>query len=254
MEALCATLQKNPHKNLSLKPITLRFEAEIDETQTTDGIGPGGLHPIFLDPPGPVSLYLWLTDPMYRGASANVRRTIIREKIMEITSTVEQECRGVKWRRPKILEQLAAQQTAAVSPPQDTWELDRALAHIFQYQKVLVDEANRKVMFVPEDPRLWSTDRPVWIVGIGSRVVFHKGPEHDCRAHVSAWVAGREEEAWHISWPEAEGTLETIRDKLAVTGAKPRCEKPKKQDYAVVLGRVESVRHLAGFTAVAATP
>jgi hypothetical protein len=252
MEALRATLQKNPHKNLSFKPITFQFEAEIDETQTTDGIGPGGLHPVFLDPPGPVSLYMWITDPMFRGATANVRRVMLRDKIMEITLLVEQECRGAKWRRPKILEQLAAQQTAAVSPPQDTWELDRALAHIYQYQKVLVDEANRKIVFTPDNPTLWSADRPVWIVGIGSRVVFHKGQEHDCRQHVLAWLEGREDAGWHVSWPEAEGTLEAIKSAAAAAGAKPKCEKPKKQDYAVVLGRLECIKHLAGFAATTA--
>ena len=107
-------------------------------------------------------------------------------------------------------------------------------------------------MFTPSDPRLWSSDLPIWIVGIGSRTIFHKGQEHNCSRHVLAWLEGREEAGWHISWPEAEGTLEAIKSRLMELSAKPTCEKPKKQDYAATLGRLESIRHLAAANATPA--
>jgi hypothetical protein len=138
------------------------------------------------------------------------------------------------------MEQLAAQQSAAVSPPQDTWELDRALAHIFEYQKVIVDEANKTVVFIPGNPAVWSSERPVWIVGVGSRTVFHKGAEHDCRRNVLSWLEGREDDGWTIKWPEAEGTMEEMKGRIA-----PRPGKLKKQEMAAILGRVESIRNLA---------
>jgi hypothetical protein len=244
MEALREVLSQNAKKNLCLKPILIQFEAEIDEKQSQDGIGPGGLHPIFLDPPGPVSVYLWLTDTLYRGATPQLRRVMLREKIIEITGDVERECRGVKWRRPKVLEQLAAQQSAAVSPPQDTWELDRALAHIFEYQKVLVDEANRTVVFIPDNPAMWVADRPVWIIGVGSRTVFHKGQEHDCRKALPSWLEDRQTAGWTVKWPDADGSLEELKQRAAALGVSFRMEKPKKQDYSEKLGKVESMKRL----------
>jgi hypothetical protein len=252
MEAIRATLEKNTHKNLSLKPITIRFEAEVQETQSKEGVGPGGLHPVFMDPPGPVAVWAWLTDPMYRGATVQARRVMLREKILELTVKVEEECRGAKWRRPKILEQLAAQQSAATSPPQDTWELDRAMATLFEYQKVLIDEANKTVTFIPDDPRKWSRERPTWVVGIGSRAVFHRGDAHDLGGELSAWLEGRESSGWEVRWPSADGTLEEIKKSLAEAGGlQPRCEKPKKQDYADVLGRSQAIRLFAGWAQVA---
>jgi len=62
-----------------------------------------------------------------------------------------------------------------VSPPMDTHELDIGMCALFGYQKLCVDEANKKVRFFPADPRTWSAELPVW-VQLQGRVRFFTGP------------------------------------------------------------------------------
>jgi hypothetical protein len=197
-----------------------------------------------------VSLYLWKTDPEFRAATSQVRRTILRDAILKLTDRVDKELRGVKWSRKKVLEQLAAQQTSAVSPPMDTPELDAALAHLFGYQKVVLDEANKKVHFFPRDPRTWSAELPIWGGTAGARAVVHGRGETSVGAGLSSWLGQREKEGWKIDWVEAEGTLEDIKAKMAQkglgvgAGAAAAGSKPKKADWALALGRAEILDHL----------
>jgi len=129
----------------------------------------------------------------------------------------------------------------------DTPELDRALCHLLGYQKVIVDEAgSKKIKFFPENPLAWSAEYPVWGSSIGARAVLHRGCEEPVSIGLAKWLQDREDEGWSVPWPPAEGTLDDIRGKLLQRGLRcsPRIEKPKKADYAAVLGRAEAMSHL----------
>jgi hypothetical protein len=241
--------EKNPHRTREVIPIEISVVSDTQEGVEAPATLPGGWSPTPLEPPGPVSLYLWKTDPEFRGATPAVRRTILRDMILKITERADAELRGIKWQRKKILEQVAAQQTAAVSPPMDTHELDTGMCALFGYQKVSVDEANKKVRFFPADPRTWSAELPVWGATTGSRAVLHARGESSVGVGLAAWVCEREREGWKIDWPEADGTLEDIKGKMAQrgVGVGPRLEKPKKADWAAALGRVEAIAALGKF-------
>jgi hypothetical protein len=49
-----------------------------------------------------------------------------------------------------------------------------------------------------------------------------------------------------MSYCDAEGTLESMKQTMSELniGVGSRIEKPKKADYAAVLGRVQTIRHL----------
>lgn len=242
----------NPNRALTVDPIEIRRVSDTQEGEDGPASGPGGWVPTPLDPPGPVALALWKTNPEFRAGGSQVRRTILREAILELTVRVEKELRGIKWHRKKVLEQLAAQQTAAVSPPMDTPELDRALAELYSMQLVLVDEANKKIRFVPEDPRNWSAESEecqIWGASHGCRAVFHATREGPISGGLSAWVSGLESAGWKIFWPEAEGTLEEMKKIMVARGVSVRgsgmaTDKPKKVDYAAALGRAQSIWRL----------
>ena len=240
---------QNPHRKREVCPIEITAVSDTQEGVDAPATLAGGWVPTPLEPPGPVSLYLWKTDPEFRGATPAVRRTILRDALLKITERVELELRGVKWQRKKILEQVAAQQTSAVSPPMDTHELDTGLCALFGYQKVSVDEANKKVRFFPADPRAWSKELPVWGATAGSRAVLHKPGENSVGSGLAIWLGEREREGWKIDWPEADGTLEDIKSKMAQrnAGLGPRLDKPKKADWAAALGRAEAIAALAKF-------
>ena len=246
LKQLQSWIQENPNRTREVPPIEIRVISDTQEGEDVPATVAGGLVPTPLEPPGPVSHVLWKTDPEFRAATAQVRRSLLREAILLVTERADAELRGVKWQRKKVIEQLAAQQTAAVSPPMETPELDRALAHLYNYQKVIVDEAGKKVKFVPADPRTWSAEFPIWGATTGSRAVLHRAGEESIGTGLAQWVEGRERDGWTIAWPEAEGTLEEIHATLAQRGIRdrPRVDKPKKADWALTLGRSESIAHL----------
>lgn len=242
--------KSNPNRALTVDPIEIVRVSDTQEGEDGPASGPGGWVPTPLDPPGPVALLLWKTNPEFRAAGSQVRRTILRDKILELTTRVESELKGIRWGKKKIVEQLAAQQTAAVSPPMDTPELDRAIAELYGVQLVLVDEANKKVRFVPEDPRTWSAEsdtRQVWAASHGCRAVFHGPGEGAISKGLGTWVAGQESAGWKVFWPEAEGTLEEMKKTMLEKGigVGRGVDKPKKADYAVALGRGEAQRRLS---------
>lgn len=253
-------VKENPSRSRTVIPIEIRIVSDTQEGEDEPMSSAGGLVPTPLEPPGPVSLWLWKTNPEYRAGTAQVRRSILRDSIVELQRRVDIELRGSRWGRKKILEQLAAQQTAAVSPPMDTPELDRALAHLFGYQKVIVDEANKRVKFAPEDPRSWSEELPIWGATAGSRAVLHRTGERSIGEGLAVWLGEREAEGWRVAWPEADGTLEELKAVakqrgFSVGGGGLRTEKPKKADWSAAIGRAEAIAHLGrlgGTAAVAA--
>ena len=227
-------------------PIEICAVSDTQEGVDAPATVAGGWIPTPLEPPGPLSLYLWKTDPEFRGGTPPVRRTILRDAILKITERVETELRGVKWHRKKVLEQLAAQQTSAVSPPMDTPELDTGLCAIFGYQKICLDEANKKIEFFPADPRTWTSELPVWGATTGSRAILHRPGEEPVGAGLALWLSDREREGWKIDWPVADGTLEEIKKKMLErgTGVGTGVDKPKKADWAAALGRAEAITAL----------
>jgi hypothetical protein len=234
----------NPTRKACVPPIEIRINSDTQEGQDAPATVAGSWIPVLLDPPGPVSLYLWKTDPEFRAGTVHLRRAILRDTILLIHARVDAELRGHKYSRKKILEQLSAQQTAAISPPQDTPELDEALCVLFGYQKVVVDEANRRVLFFPEDPRTWNAEFPTWGASLGTRAALHKSGEASIAGGLTSWLEQRESDGWKIQWPEAEGSLEEIKAKFAQRSLTLRSEKPKKADYAAALGRAEALSHI----------
>lgn len=256
LKQITAWIQENPNRTREVPPIEIRVISDTQEGEEAPATIAGGLVPTPLEPPGPVSHVLWMTDPEFRAAAAQVRRSILREAIILVTEKADKELRGVKWQRKKVIEQLAAQQTAAVSPPMQTTELDRGLAHLYNYQKLIVDEAGKKVQFVPADPRTWSREFPVWATTTGSRAVLHRAGESSVVTGLAEWLEAREGEGWKIDWPEADGTLDDIRERMEKRGLtlshKFTTEKPKKADWALALGRAESLAHLLSLGAAGA--
>lgn len=245
VDALYKILQTNPNRFASVPRIEMKTHSDTQENEPTPATLCGWV-PTPLEPPGPVAAILWKTNPEFRAATPPVRRTILRDTIVSLQTRVENELRGRQWSRKKINEQLSAQQTADASPPQDTKELDAALAHFYQIQIVFVDEANKKIKWVPEDLRTWSPSIPVWGLSVGSRAVYHRPNETSVGSYLSKWLSDREADGWRTDYPEAEGTLEAIKAEMRDlnVGVGSRIEKPKKADYAAALGRIQVIRHL----------
>jgi hypothetical protein len=80
MSKIQTWVKENPNRGRTVAPIEIRVCSDTQEGENE--VGPastGGWVPTPLEPPGPVSLWLWKTDPEFRAATAQVRRTARRE-------------------------------------------------------------------------------------------------------------------------------------------------------------------------------
>lgn len=235
-------ISQNPHRDMKLNSIEIQTESDTGGAEVL--AGPGGLLSTPLEPPGPVSLYLWYTDPVYRAGTLTLRKQILRENLLQIGARVDKECKGHKFCRPRIHEQLAAQQSAHISPTQDTHDLDNALCHLFELQKLVIDEANKKLLFYPENLQLWSSSKPIWMCGLGSRCVYHLSGEKLMKGQLLSWIQDREQEGFRFRWPVADGKLDDLKQRAQTLQVRMTLEKPKKDDYCAVVGKAETIQHL----------
>ena len=237
-------IETNPSRNTSVIPIEIRTISDTsDDYQVING--PGGCVLTPLDPPCPVSFYLWHSDPLYRVGTLKLRKQILMEKIVELAKRIEEDCRGHRWQRKKILEQLSAQQSAAVSPQQDTPELDEALCFVLGFQKMILDDIHKRVLPFPKDFRSWSKELPVWTTALGSRCIFHLPGERSLGEGLGTWILDREKEGWKLHWPaDLDLKLDAVKTRCVAANIKPTVEKPKKEDWCNILGRYDTITHL----------
>lgn len=234
---------QNPNRDMKLTSIEIQTQSDTGSGPEVLA-GPGGLLSTPLEPPGPISLYLWYTDPVYRAGTLQLRRQILRETLLQIGARVDKECKGHRFCRPRIHEQLAAQQSTHVSPTQDTHDLDNALCFLLNLQKIVIDEANKKLLFYPENLMTWSSSNPIWMCGLGSRCVYHLSGERLMDSSFLSWLAQREEEGYKFRWPVADGKLDDVKQRCEQLNVRVKGEKPKKDDYCAALGKAETLQHL----------
>ena len=239
---LVTFIKQNPNKDISLEKIFIKVFSDTNENEETPLVGPGKVGVIPLDPPGPVSLYLWHTNAEYRAGSFQTRKIILREKIVKLNELFQENLKGRQFNRKKAIEQLQEQETSAVSPPQDTPELNKAICYILGIQYCELDEIHKKVFFFPTDIRTWESDKPVYLVSYGCRSIYVRHKQEEARAFFKDWLFSLED--YTISWPTTDGTLKELKqlsDSLNVT---LHITKPLKEHYSVAVGKAQAIKHI----------
>ena len=239
---LIAHAKQNPNKDVSLEKIVIKVFSDTNDFEETPQVGPGKVGVIPLDPPGPVSLYLWHNNPEYRAGSFQTRKTILREKIVELNEAFENNLKGRQFNRKKAIEQLQEQESSAVSPPQDTPELNKALCYILNIQYCEVDEIHKKIYFYPSDIRTWSSDKPTYLVSYGSRSIYVKNKEEDARNIFKLWLFSLED--YIISWPTTDGTVKELKELCEQYHVDIHISKPLKEHYSIALGKAQAIKHI----------
>lgn len=243
-EQISKWISQNKYKDNTIFEIQIKTYSDTNENELNPLVGPGGLGVVPLNPPGPISLVLWHRDPEFRAGNYITRKTILREKIVEINERFQNELKGRGWNRAKTVEQLQQQESSAVSPPQNTPELNKALCHILNIQLCEVDEIHKKMFFYPNDLRLWTKENPIYCVSWGSRSIYVKGSNETGNKFFKNWFFDLEQNNYKISWPTTEGTVKELKDKLNQFNLTVQVEKPKKEDYMNILGKAEAIRHI----------
>jgi hypothetical protein len=238
-------IQKNPNKHHLPSFQTKKTNDDSMEFQW-DG------SPKFLLPlPGSLSCSLTFTDPVYRYASENGQRQILRDTILVLQERIEKELVGRKWSRRKLCELVSAE--LAEKQPTFHAPLEEALSELFQVQKIMISHNDKKIRFFPEDLRVWKSDRRIVVSDSENLWLYEK--EFSSLPSLLTWIQAKESEQWMIDWPLADGKLEDLRGELHSKGltAHPRIpgEKVKKEDYARCLGKAQAISSLASTRNVA---
>ena len=248
LEQISTWITQNKHKDDTIFKIQIKTYSDTCDSEINPLVGPGGLGVVPLNPPGPVSLVLWHTDPEYRAGNFITRKGILREKIIELNERFQNELKGRVWNRVRSIEQLQEQESSAISPPQNTPELNKALCHILNIQICEVDEIHKKMFFYPNDLREWTSENPIYLVSWGSRSIYVKQPNEEARPFFKSWFFELEKNNYKINWPTTEGTVKELKDKLNEYNLQLHLEagvKPKKEDYINVIGKAEAIRHIS---------
>ncbi len=195
--------------------------------------------------PGSLSCLLTFVDPVFRYASENGQRQILRETILELEERIQKELVGRKWSRRKLCELVSAE--LAEKKPTMNAALEEALCELYRVQKVLVNHTTKTLSFAPEDLRLWKSDRKILISDSENIWLYEK--HFSSLPNFLTWLQAKEGDSWRVEWPVADGRLEELRGELSAKGlvAHPRIpgEKVKKEDYARTLGRAQAISILA---------
>jgi hypothetical protein len=236
---LTTWISKNPNKH-HLPDFHAKKTNDAIEEFFWDG-SPKYLLPL----PGSLSCLLTFVDPVFRYASENGQRQILRETILELEERIHKELVGRKWSRRKLCELVSAE--LAEKKPTMNAALEEALCELYQVQKIMICNNDKKIRFFPEDLRLWKSNRKIFLSDSENMWLYEK--ELASLPSLLSWVQSKEEEKWTIEWPVADGKLEELRGELSAKGlvAHPRIpgEKVKKEDYARTLGRAQAISTLA---------
>lgn len=232
-------IQKNPSKHH-----LPGFQAKKTNDEAQDQFFWDGSTKTLLPLSGSLSCLLTFHDPVFRYASENGQRQILRDAILELQERIDKELVGRKWSRRKLQELVSAE--LAEKKPTMNPALEEALCELYHIQKIMIHHNDKKIMFFPPDLRLWKSDWKVMMSDSENLWLYEK--EFPSLSFFLQWLQEKENE-WTVCWPSADGKLEDLRAELQSKGltAHPRVpgEKVKKDDYSRVLGRAQAISILA---------
>lgn len=243
IETLIEWIQLNPNKDSTIEPISIKIISDTNEAKPVPEIGPGQVSIIPLDPPGPVSLYLWHTNPEYRAGSFQTRKTILRETLVVLHERFQNELKGRAWNRKKAIEELESLDTSAVSPQQSLPDLSKALTHVLGFQYAEVDENSKRILTFPKDIRTWSKEYPIYLASYGCRSIYIRSGAEEARSFFKNWFFGLIENSYKYEWPTTEATVKELKEMLSEYNLN-LSSKAKKDEYCAAVGKAQAIRHI----------
>ena len=249
MNVLLPILEKNPHKSLTAEYIPMPGESDsaLVEESTENQYG---IDWVRLQPPGPVSLFLWSTNAEYRAGSEALRRTMLNDILVKFQDRVQrgEANTGRKISKSKLTEALAI--TVENASEENFEALEKVVSSLGNVQWIRIHENERKITCIPGDLRIWRRDIPI----LWARERYRSAGEISGRkefgfSQLAKWIGDREEEGFQFEYPLATGTIETLKETWNKLGrGPPRTKNPKgrplKDDYAAALGRAEVFQYL----------
>jgi hypothetical protein len=243
MDKFLDTIDKHPFRNSKVSPFTKEKE-ELRQIQPSIMLWGGGVRS--LAPSRLTTAWLMTEDPLMILAGSGYKKTETRDKTFDLQIEASSKFRSGnrKYTKAKVAEALAN--------PKPTEEQNKVVAAVLyslkQIQIVCFDEEKKIVWTMPEDLRCWSSSQQtLWIDSKCEKMLDFE----EKQPNLGLWLMERENDGWNITWPVANGTFEEIKERilndfehLVVTSSEVG-KKPKKEDYARVLGRADAIRALS---------
>lgn len=233
--ALKELIRNNPFTEETLQEI--RTNTTIIERQTEIKFG-FAIYP--LSPKATLSRILFSLNNEFRSASITVKTSILREEVVKVAEKV-QELNGRKHPKKKILEALS-------SPVPGQWDvLDQALAFIYNVQLVFVNEVAKKISFAPSDLRSWTNEKQILLMESNGAEAWEWEEGTITPSKVLEFLEKMGDNDWKITWPEAEGTIKAMEEKLesfSLNAVDSNGKKLKKEIMAQRLGKAEAIKKM----------
>lgn len=194
-----------------------------------------------ITPSTPLSAVLMLQDDIYNAIPSTARHSQLRDETTELQEKATLHLKGRAWPVRRTAEGLAG--IGLEMEKHSLWTAIgwRALCHLRECQIVVLNETLKTLVFYPEDVRLWTKERPVYIMDATAHTVLI-GPEG---YNLLSWVCKHEKDGYEINWPHQEGTMEEI--KAAAVAVGEATVKITKDKLGAKVGRAQSVKALVKF-------
>ena len=201
---MIAAIQTNPQRSvgLTVNPNTAAGSIAALPAETAVDWLPGWTEDTTTSIPDIVSFVLWIRDPMYRAATAGVRRAMEREEASALLQASEKAWRDHNgrargWIRKHLEEDLRARSGGA-DPAPDAWETARTQRRA----ALLVDYAC--VMRGLRIGLWWPEHHAVTVIGVGDRVVNLNCTSGRALIGPAGWTVAA------ASWPLLLGTAKEM--------------------------------------------
>jgi hypothetical protein len=252
MDELFATIRNHPHKDECVRSYIKDKGAldGLDTKETKWGATVRRLVPAKL-----TSAWLMLEDPLMALAGSSYKTTETRDKTFELQQEASANLRGHR----KLSKVKVGEALSAVRPTEEQTKVIAGVLYAMkQIQTVCYDEEKKIVWTVPEDLRAWSkgsaeeATRTLWVNSRCDQCLDWQAAAATPESF-GTWLDEREKEGWTIPWPIADGSAEELKQTMAKDfshivvrplGLADAGKKPKKEDYARVLGKCQAIQHL----------
>ena len=205
-----------------------------------------------LGPGGPMALVLRYKNYLFRSASIALQKSLLREAVTETQNIVPTILKGRKWPVRRVAEALSS--CLGNKVPEDAkcaWNelCFAAICEIEHIQIMVIDPELKTIRFSPEDIRVWKRDEPIYAMSNDGRWIFCEDGESEgwSSQGLGAWFSKMTDAGWKISWPVADGTMESLREIIENAGIAIE-GRIKKEELARKAGHTAAIALLASWT------
>ena len=248
---LLEIIQTNPNKGVRLNngmgiSSVPTSPAKDDETS----LGIKGMSFRFLKPAGLLSVFTWITNPLFRDASPNVAKSMRLEFGTDFLTGLDSRLAGGRFLRKRraISEWMNTLTNLPGILTKDVEVAVSTLCEVQGFHAIIVSNfstelggagavagatgmaTNHTHVFFSSNPGDWQKDQPVWIFDVNGTWILEQTADRFA-PNLALWLEDKEKEGWIIDWPSVDpdtkktDMVETLRESVTWTESDEKLKK-----------------------------